>query len=317
MLLEVKDLTTYYSVKKGLFRKEKSVKAVDGVSFSIGKGETLGIVGESGCGKSTLSRTVIRLLEPTSGEILFEGKDIARASRVQMREIRRQIQMVFQDPYASLNPRSSIRTILETPFIIHKMGTKKDISIKVEQLIEKVGLTKHHLNSFPHEFSGGQRQRIGIARALALNPKLIIADEPVSALDVSIQSQVLNMMTDLRQEYQLSYMFISHDLSIVRHISHRVAVMYLGKIIEIADVDDLYNRPKHPYTQALLSAVPRPNPRIKSERILLKGELPSPTNPPAGCGFSSRCPVATEACKTTVPKLEEVSQNHWAACLLL
>jgi oligopeptide/dipeptide ABC transporter ATP-binding protein len=316
-LLEVKDLTKYFSTKKGLFGKEKMVKAVDGVSFSIDEGETLGIVGESGCGKSTLGRTVLRLLEPTSGEILFEGKNIARLTALEMREIRRQMQIVFQDPYASLNPRCNVRTILETPFHIHKIGTKKEITKKVEDLIEKVGLNKHHLNSYPHEFSGGQRQRIGIARALTLNPKLIIADEPVSALDVSIQSQVLNIMTDLRKELHLSYIFISHDLSVVQHISHRVAVMYLGKIIEIADVDELYNHPKHPYTQALLSAVPRPNPKVKKERIILKGELPSPINPPSGCSFHTRCPVATEACKTTTPKLIEISPRHWGACNLL
>jgi oligopeptide/dipeptide ABC transporter ATP-binding protein len=314
-LLEVKELKKHFSTKKGFFGKENIVKAVDGVSFSLNEGETLGVVGESGCGKSTLGRTILRLLEPTSGQINFQGRDISGLNRAQMREVRRDMQIVFQDPFASLNPRQTIRTILETPFNIHKIGDKKERNRKIEELLDKIGLTKGQLDNYPHEFSGGQRQRIGIARALTLNPKMIIADEPVSALDVSVQSQVLNLMVSLQKEYNLSYVFISHDLSVVQHISDYVAVMYLGKVVETAHVDELYMNPKHPYTKALLSAVPRPNPKYKKERLVLEGDLPSPTNPPSGCSFHTRCPIATAACKTDVPQLLEKAPKHWAACL--
>lgn len=317
MLLEVRNMKKHFSARKGFFGKERIVKAVDGVSFSIAKGETLGIVGESGCGKSTLGRSVLRLVEPTAGETLFQGRDIVKLSKQELRIARREMQIVFQDPYASLNPRSTVRAILEAPYYIHKMGSKQEIRTKVEALIEKVGLSVQQLDLYPHEFSGGQRQRIGIARALTLNPKLIVADEPVSALDVSIQSQVLNLLADLRREYALSYMFISHDLSVVQHISNRVAVMYLGRIIELADVDELYSNPQHPYTQALLSAVPRPNPEVKKERIILKGDLPSPANPPSGCSFHTRCPAAAPACAMSSPQLKEIGNGHLAACLLL
>jgi oligopeptide/dipeptide ABC transporter ATP-binding protein len=314
-LLEVKDLKKHFSSRKGFFGKESVVKAVDGVTFSLEEGETLGIVGESGCGKSTLGRTILRLLEPTSGQINFQGRDIARLNRTQLQEVRRDMQIVFQDPFASLNPRQKIRTILETPFKIHNIGDQKERNRKIAELLDKIGLTKKQLEHYPHEFSGGQRQRIGIARALTLNPKLIIADEPVSALDVSVQSQVLNLMVALQKEYHLSYVFISHDLSVVQHISDKVAVMYLGKIVETADVDELYMSPMHPYTNALLSAVPRPNPKLKKERIILEGDLPSPTNPPSGCPFHTRCPIATEVCKTEVPQLVEKAAKHWVACL--
>lgn len=317
MLLEVRNMKKHFSARKGFFGKERIVKAVDGVSFSIAKGETLGIVGESGCGKSTLGRSVLRLVEPTAGETLFQGRDIVKLSKQELRIARREMQIVFQDPYASLNPRSTVRAILEAPYYIHKMGSKQEIRTKVEALIEKVGLSVQQLDLYPHEFSGGQRQRIGIARALTLNPKLIVADEPVSALDVSIQSQVLNLLADLRREYALSYMFISHDLSVVQHISNRVAVMYLGRIIELADVDELYSNPQHPYTQALLSAVPRPNPEVKKERIILKGDLPSPANPPSGCSFHTRCPAAAPVCAMSSPQLKEIGNGHLAACLLL
>jgi oligopeptide/dipeptide ABC transporter ATP-binding protein len=315
MLLEVSGLKKHFTSKKGFFGKENLVRAVDGVSFSIREGETLGIVGESGCGKSTLGRSVLRLLEPTEGEIRFQGKDILPLKTKDMQLVRRNMQIVFQDPYASLNPRNTVRTILETPFKIHQIGTKQERTKKIEELIEKVGLTRKHLDSYPHEFSGGQRQRIGIARALTLNPKLIIADEPVSALDVSVQSQVLNLMTDLQQEYDLSYLFISHDLSVVQHISDKVAVMYLGRVVEIADAQELYSNPQHPYTKALLSAVPTADPKQKKERVILTGELPSPSNPPSGCAFHPRCPIATEQCKKEVPALVSTSKDHLAACI--
>jgi oligopeptide transport system ATP-binding protein len=316
-LLEVKDLKQYYTINKGFLGEKKVVKAVDGVSFTIRQGETLGIVGESGCGKSSLGRSVIRLLQPTSGEIHFEGKDISKISQRKMKKIRREIQMVFQDPYASLNPRSTIRSILETPLITHGNNNKKSRTKIIENLIEKIGLRKEQLDRYPHEFSGGQRQRIGIARALTLNPKLIVADEPVSALDVSVQSQVLNLMVDLQKEFNLSYMFISHDLSVVKHISDRVAVMYLGRIVEIAEVESMYATPLHPYTKALMSAVPLPNPTKKRERIILQGDLPSPVNPPSGCTFHTRCPIASEECKHTVPVLREIKEGHFASCLKL
>ncbi|WP_391207866.1 ABC transporter ATP-binding protein [Psychrobacillus sp. L4] len=316
-LLEVKELKQYYTSNKGIFGEKSVVKAVDGVSFHIRQGETLGIVGESGCGKSSLGRSVIRLLQPTSGEVFFEGKDICKMSRREMKKTRKEIQMVFQDPYASLNPRSTIRTILETPLLTHGNKNKESRTKIIENLIDKIGIRKDQLDRYPHEFSGGQRQRIGIARALTLNPKLIVADEPVSALDVSVQSQVLNLMVELQKEFNLSYMFISHDLSVVKHISDRVAVMYLGRIVEIAEVESIYETPLHPYTKALLSAVPLPDPTKKRERIILQGDLPSPVNPPSGCTFHTRCPIATEECKNSVPVLREIEEGHFASCLKL
>jgi len=314
-LLEVKNLKQHFTLKKGFLGEKKIVKAVDGVSFHIEQGETLGIVGESGCGKSSLGRSILQLVEPTSGDVIFNGTNINKLPRKSMKEFRKDMQIVFQDPYASLNPRSTVRTILETPLIIHGVNSRRDRTKIIEPLIDKIGIRKDQLNRYPHEFSGGQRQRMGIARALTLNPKLIIADEPVSALDVSVQSQVLNLMVELQKEMNLSYMFISHDLSVVHHIADRVAVMYLGKIVEVASVEELYRNPLHPYTQALLSAVPSPNPKQKRERIILQGDLPSPINPPSGCPFHTRCPVATESCKTEIPELREKSMEHWAACI--
>lgn len=314
-LLEVKDLKQHFTIKKGFLGEKKIVKAVDGVSLEIGQGETLGIVGESGCGKSSLGRSILQLLKPTSGEIIFGGRTITHLPRKEMKEIRKDMQIVFQDPYASLNPRSTVRTILETPLIVHGMRSRPSRMKIIEGMIDKIGFRKDQLDRYPHEFSGGQRQRIGIARALTLSPKLIIADEPVSALDVSVQSQVLNLMVDLQKEMDLSYMFISHDLSVVQHISDRVAVMYLGKIVEIADVEELFRNPLHPYTKALLTAVPLPDPTKKRERIILQGDLPSPINPPSGCPFHTRCPVATPECKVEIPELREKEMRHWAACI--
>lgn len=314
-LLEVKDLKQHFTIKKGFLGEKKLVKAVDGVSLAIEQGETLGIVGESGCGKSSLGRSILQLLKPTSGEIIFDGRNITHLPRQEMKEIRKDMQIVFQDPYASLNPRSTVRTILETPLIVHGMRSRQSRMKIIEGLIDKIGFRKDQLDRYPHEFSGGQRQRIGIARALTLSPKLIIADEPVSALDVSVQSQVLNLMVDLQKEMDLSYMFISHDLSVVQHISDRVAVMYLGKIVEIADVEELFRNPMHPYTKALLTAIPLPDPTQKRKRTILQGDLPSPINPPAGCPFHTRCPVATAECKVEIPELREKEMRHWVACI--
>lgn len=317
LLLEVKNLKKHFPVNKGLFGQKKSfVRAVDGVSLTIEKGETLGLVGESGCGKSTTGRMITRLLAPTEGEILFDGRDLSKLNDKKIREARKELQMIFQDPYASLNPRMTIGEIIAEPLIVHNMMNKKDRIKKVHELLECVGLTSYHANRYPHEFSGGQRQRIGIARALAVNPKLIVADEPVSALDVSIQSQVLNLMQDLQKEFGLTYLFISHDLSVVEHISDRVGVMYLGKLVEIARKETLYENPKHPYTKALMSAVPIANPRIKKERIVLQGDIPSPSNPPTGCTFHPRCNACMEICKTEVPVLKETSPGHFSACHL-
>ncbi|MBM7620640.1 peptide/nickel transport system ATP-binding protein [Bacillus tianshenii] len=319
-LLEVRGLKKYFPIKAGLLQRNVgNVKAVDDINLFIKKGETLGIVGESGCGKSTAGRTLIRLYEPTEGEIIFKGRDIAKMSESELRKtVRRDIQMVFQDPFATLNPRKTLRSILKEPYNTHNLFTKKEREEKVQELLEKVGLDPSYINRYPHEFSGGQRQRIGIARALALNPELIIADEAVSALDVSIQAQIINLMQDLQKEMGLSYIFISHDLSVVRHISDRVGVMYLGKMMELASKNDLYNEPLHPYTQALLSAVPstRRKGQVKRERIVLKGELPSPANPPTGCVFHTRCPAAMESCKQIIPEFKEVKPNHFVACHL-
>lgn len=316
-LLEVKDLAKHFPIKSGVLQKQTgAVKAVDGVSFHLLKGETLGLVGESGCGKSTTGRMLMRLLEPTSGQIIFDNKDLTALSNSEMRKMRKDIQMVFQDPFASLNPRHTVERIIEEPLIVHGMGNKKERKQRVRELLDIVGLSSYHARRYPHQFSGGQRQRVGIARALAVNPKLIIADEPVSALDVSIQSQVLNLLGDLQKELDLTYLFIAHDLGVVRHISNRVGVMYLGRIVEITDSEKLYDHPKHPYTEALLSAVPIPDPFYEKERILLGGDVPSPSNPPTGCPFHTRCPKAMDVCKQVVPKLQEVEQGHFAACHL-
>jgi oligopeptide/dipeptide ABC transporter ATP-binding protein len=316
-LLEVKGLKKYFPIRTGLFGKTQGyVKAVDDVTFSVEEGETLGIVGESGCGKSTTGRTILRLVEPTEGEVIFQGTNLSRLNSRELRAVRRDLQIVFQDPYASLNPRMTIGAILEEPLKIHQQATAIERKKKVMELLEIVGLTEHHYDRYPHEFSGGQRQRIGIARALITRPKLVIADEPVSALDVSIQSQILNLMKDLQAQFKLTYIFISHDLSVVRHISDRVGVMYLGRMVELAPKQKLYTNPLHPYTQALLSAVPQPDPRKTRERILLSGDVPSPANPPAGCAFHTRCHACMEICKTERPVFRETSDGHWVACHL-
>jgi oligopeptide transport system ATP-binding protein len=315
-LLEVRGLKKYFPVKTGFWGREKVVRAVDGVHLTVYPGETLSIVGESGCGKSTTGRCILRLIEPTEGEILFQGRDIRALNAAELRAARRDMQLVFQDPFASLNPRKTVGQILQDPLIVHGIGTPAERRKRVEEMIEIVGLTRQHLDRFPHEFSGGQRQRIGIARALILRPKLVVADEPVSALDVSIQAQILNLLKDLQREFQLTYLFISHDLSVVRHISDRVAVMYLGKVVEVADKTALYERPTHPYTQALLSAVPVPDPTREVNRIILEGDLPSPANPPSGCQFHPRCRHCMEVCRTTVPPLKEAEPGHLVACHL-
>jgi oligopeptide transport system ATP-binding protein len=316
-LLEVENLFKTFPIHGGILNREvANVKAVSGVSFKLKKGETLGLVGESGCGKSTLGRCLIRLIDPTSGSIKFNGKDITNIDGEELREIRRKVQIIFQDPYASLNPRMTIGAILEEPLVIHNLyDSAKGRKDRVLELASLVGLRPEHMNRYPHEFSGGQRQRVGIARALAVNPELIVCDEPVSALDVSIQAQVLNLLMELQKKLGLTYVFIAHDLKVVEHVSTQVAVMYLGKIVEMSESEELYRNPKHPYTRALLSAIPVPDPHHKEERIILTGDVPSPINPPSGCHFHPRCPMAIEDCKKIVPPLEEKAKDHVAACI--
>jgi peptide/nickel transport system ATP-binding protein len=317
-ILVVDHLVKHFPIKAGILidRQIGAVQAVDDVSLSINRGETLGLVGESGCGKSTLARTILQLIPPTSGSVKFEGREIAGIGRRKSRELRRHMQMVFQDPYASLNPRKRIAQIIGDPMLLHGIVKRNEVTGVVQDLLETVGLNPEHYNRFPHEFSGGQRQRIGIARALALRPKLIIADEPVSALDVSIQAQIINLLEDLQDEYQLTYIFVAHDLSVVRHVADRIAVMYLGKIVEIGPAEAVYNTPIHPYTQALLSAVPIPDPRANAARkqIVLEGDVPSPANPPSACRFHTRCPRATEICSQDEPPLIDHGGSHFAAC---
>ena len=317
-LIKVENLKKYFPIYQGLIisRQVGAVKAVDDVSFWVNEGETLGLVGESGCGKSTTGRAILQLQKPTAGKVYFDGTELTGLSPTSLRTLRPKMQMIFQDPYASLNPRHTIGKIVGEPLLIHGYGTEDEIKKRVIQLLDMVGLKEVHYNRFPHEFSGGQRQRVGIARALALNPRFIVCDEPISALDVSIQAQVINLLQDLQKELNLTYLFIAHDLSMVRHISHRVAVMYLGKIVELADRKILFNEPLHPYTQALISAVPTPNPKVERvrKRILLEGEVPSPANPPTGCVFHTRCPIAIEECRTVVPEYRELNAGHFAAC---
>ncbi|MER5803527.1 ABC transporter ATP-binding protein [Streptomyces mirabilis] len=318
VLLKVTGLQKHFPIRKGLLQRQVgAVRAVDGLDFEVRSGETLGVVGESGCGKSTMGRLITRLLEPTAGKVEFEGRDITHLGVSAMRPMRRDVQMIFQDPYSSLNPRHTVGTIISAPFKLQGVTPEGGVKKEVQRLLSVVGLNPEHYNRYPHEFSGGQRQRIGIARALALNPKLVVADEPVSALDVSIQAQVVNLLDDLQQELGLTYVIIAHDLSVVRHVSDRIAVMYLGKIVELADRDSLYKAPMHPYTKALMSAVPIPDPKrrnVKSERILLKGDVPSPISPPSGCRFHTRCWKATEICKTTEPPLLELKPGQQVAC---
>jgi oligopeptide transport system ATP-binding protein len=320
-LLEVRDLKMHFPITRGIIfqRQVGAIKAVDGLDFTMFAGETLGLVGESGCGKSTTGRAILQLHRPTEGEVIFEGKDLTKTKGEELRRMRRRMQMIFQDPYASLNPRMTVGSIIGEPLEVHGIGSgRKDRQDRVQELLKTVGLNPYFVNRYPHEFSGGQRQRIGVARALAVNPAFIVCDEPISALDVSIQAQIINLLEDLQEELGLTYLFIAHDLSVVRHISDRIAVMYLGKIVELADRDELYANPMHPYTQALLSAVPIPDPQIerKRRRVILEGDVPSPANPPRGCNFSTRCPRVMDICRQQEPPFKEYSPGHSAACFL-
>ena len=318
VILKVENLKKYFPIKGGFFSKTiGNVKAVDGVSLEVRKGETLGIVGESGCGKSTTGRAILQLLKPTGGKVYFKDQDLSKLSKKEMRALRPKMQLIFQDPYSSLNPRMTVGQIIGEALIDHKMATKENLRAKVLEVMDLCGLAEYQIDRFPHEFSGGQRQRIGIARALILNPSFIVADEPVSALDVSIQSQIVNLMMDLQEEMGFSYLFISHDLSIVKHICHKIGVMYLGSLVELAPKNELYDNPLHPYTKALLSAVPIPDPTIKRERIILKGDIPSPANPPSGCKFHTRCPYAMDKCKKEAPEYKCVGKDHFVACHLV
>ncbi len=314
-LLEVNNLKKYFPIKGGVFSQTIGyVYAVDDVSFTVDKGETLGLVGESGCGKSTTGRSILRLIEPTDGKIYFEGQDVTALDKNAMRSLRREMQIIFQDPYASLNPRMTVGSIVGEPLEIHKIARGSEKTERVASLLQKVGLRAEDMRKYPHEFSGGQRQRIGIARAIALNPKLIVCDEPVSALDVSIQAQVINLLEDLQEEFGLSYLFIAHNLNVVEHISDRVAVMYLGQIVELAPDTDLYNDPQHPYTEALLSAVPIPDPTVTKKRIILEGDVPSPIDPPSGCHFHTRCMYKEKICEEEAPEFKHIGSGHWVAC---
>jgi oligopeptide transport system ATP-binding protein len=319
ILLEVRDLVKHFPVGGGLFGRPRGlIRAVDGVSFTIRRGETLGLVGESGCGKTTTGRCILQLERPTSGSVLYEGHDLTRLDSRALRAIRRRVQVIFQDPYSSLNPRMTVGQIVDEPLAVHRIVTDRAArAARVQALLAQVGLLPQHAHRYPHQLSGGQRQRVGIARALAMEPSLIVCDEPVSALDVSIQAQIINLLEDLQAEFHLTYLFVAHDLSVVRHISDRVAVMYLGRIVEQADRQTLYEEPLHPYTQALLSAVPIPDPQVEAgrERIVLRGEVPSPLSPPSGCVFHPRCPIAIPECARAVPPLREVRPGHWAACI--
>ena len=317
VLLQVKDLVKHFPIHQGVFRRQVgAVRAVDGISFDVREGETLGLVGESGCGKTTAGRTLMQLYRPTSGSVLFEGVDLVRLKAGDLRRMRRKMQIIFQDPYASLNPRMSVQDIIGEPLVVHGVASGKDVQERVHQLLELVGLSPTFSNRFPHEFSGGQRQRIGVARALALQPSFIVCDEPISALDVSVQAQVVNLLEELQDQFHLTYLFIAHDLSMVRHISDRVAVMYLGVVVELASRDEIYESPLHPYTQALLSAVPIPDPFAEAQRrrVILEGDVPTPTNPPSGCRFRTRCPIAQPVCAESRPEFRELKPGHFVAC---
>ena len=321
VLLSVRNLKMHFPITRGIIiqRQVGSIKAVDGINFDLMRGETLGLVGESGCGKSTTGRAILQLYDPTDGAVIFEGQDLTQMKSGDLRRMRRRMQMIFQDPYASLNPRMTVGSIVGEPLEVHNIGSnRKERQERVQELLKIVGLNPYFINRYPHEFSGGQRQRIGVARALAVNPSFIVCDEPISALDVSIQAQVINLLEDLQGDLGLTYLFIAHDLSVVRHISDRIAVMYLGKIVELADRDDLYENPMHPYTQALLSAVPIPDPEIekKRQRIILEGDVPSPANPPKGCNFNTRCPRAMDICRQYEPAFTDVGSGHYVACFL-
>jgi len=317
-VLEIKGLRKYFPIKTGLLKRTTGyVKAVDRLEFSVSKGETVGIVGESGCGKSTAGRTIMHLHEPTDGDVIYRGKSVNGFSASELKGFRKEMQMVFQDPYSSLNPRFRVKTLLERPMKVHNMYSAREREQKISELLEKCGLDPSSKDKYPHEFSGGQRQRIGIARALTMEPSILILDEPVSALDVSVQSQIINLLEDLQEEMDLTYLFISHDLSVVRHISDRVLVMYLGQMCELADTDTLFESPQHPYTQALLSAIPVPDPTMKRDRIVLQGDIPNPADPPNGCPFHTRCPIAKDICRETKPEWKATGQNHYVACHLV